>query len=383
MRPEASSLPPLPVSPPALQQLPSAHARLCLGVERFCRRELGLAQGSRLLLALSGGADSTALAAVCRLLAPRLGLRLWALSVDHGLRPESRDDARHVEALCRCLDIPCRVRRTDVAACAREWGCGLEDAGRRVRYGLLEAERQAVDADWIVLGHHAGDLGEDVLLRLVRGAGWPGLAGMTAKDEGRRLLRPLLFTAPEALRGFLHGLGAGWREDASNQNSAFRRNRLRHEVMPLLRRENPALERTFITLRRLGDMDGAFWEEVLDAALAGHPWQEAEGGKALKLPRALLAPLHPAARLRLYVRALRALGQVAAPGEGGQPRAATLLALDDALRQGRGNTRFQLPGGLEATLAGGSILFKKITGSAQGSRNKARPASVRPSTSRP
>ena len=361
MSPEADAPAPFPASPPTLQHLSPAYARLCLGIERFCRRELGLAPGSRLLLALSGGADSTALAALFHLLAPRLGLSLLALSVDHGLRPESAADARHAERLSRWLGIPCRVRRQDVAAAAREWGCGLEDAGRRVRYALLEEERKAAKADWIVLGHHAGDLGEDVLLRLTRGAGWPGLAGMAAVDARRSLLRPLLFTSPEPLRGLLHELGVGWREDASNQSPAFRRNRLRHEVLPLLRRENPALDRSFVTLHRLGQLDGDFWEKMLDAALAAHPWQEMEedAGPGLLLPPALLADLHLAARLRLYVRALRALGQGAAPGNGAQPRGATLLALDEALREGRGNTRFQLPGGIEATLRRGGILFKK------------------------
>lgn len=379
MRPEAE--PAFPASPPTLRQLSPAHARLCLGVGRFCRRKLSVAPGSRLLLALSGGADSTALALLLHLLAPRLGFSLFALSVDHGLRPESAEDARHVGALCRWLGIPCRVRRRDVAACARDWGCGLEDAGRRIRYALLEEERQALNADWVALGHHAGDLAEDVVLRLTRGAGWPGLAGMTAQDARRRVLRPLLFTDPEALRNLLGELGVGWREDASNESRAFRRNRLRHEVLPLLRRENPALDRACVTLHRLGQLDGDFWEGLLAAALAEHPWREVREGEnapGLLLPRALLAALHPAARLRLYVRALRALGQTS--GADGQPRGATLLALDEALREGRGNTRFQLPGDLEALLHGGSILFRK---SAQSPRNRARPASVTPATSRP
>ncbi|MDE7240727.1 tRNA lysidine(34) synthetase TilS [Desulfovibrio sp.] len=376
----AEAGPSFPPTLPTLRQLSPAEARLCLGIERFCRRALGLAAGSRLLLALSGGADSTALACLLRLLASRLELTLFALCLDHALRPESAEDGRHVEALCRWLGIPCAVFRQDVAACAKDWGCGLEDAGRKARYALLEEERQAVDADWIVLGHHAGDLAEDVLLRLTRGASWPALAGMAAKDEGRRLLRPLLFTDPEALRGLLRALGIGWREDASNQSRAFRRNRLRHEVLPLLRRENPSLDRSFVTLHELGELDGDFWEGLLTAALIEHPWREirADDGPGLLLPRELLAGLHPAARLRLYVRALRALGKVS--GARGQARGATLLALDEALRQGRGNTCFQLPGGMEAMLRRGSIIFKK---SPHSPRSRARPALVTPSTSRP
>lgn len=381
MSPEAVT--PFPTSLPKLQQLPPKQARLCLGLERFCRRVLGLAAGSRLLLALSGGADSTALAVLLRLLATRMGLSLSALCVDHGLRPESPEDARHVLAFCQWLGMPCTVRHRDVAACARAWGCGLEDAGRRVRYALLEEERAAAAADWIVLGHHAGDLSEDVLLRLTRGAGWPGLAGMAARDDGRRLLRPLLFTQTGELRGLLRHLHIPWREDASNDSPAFLRNRLRHEVMPLLRRENPALDRSFATLHRLGELDGDFWEGMLDAALAAHPWKKMreEDKAALLLPRALLAALHPAARLRLYVRACRELGRLADGNRSRpQPRGATLLELDQALREGRGNTRFQLPGGIEATLRGGSILIKKT---AQSPRSSARPDSVTPSTSRP
>lgn len=379
-----SDAPPRRPPLPTLQQLLPADAHLCLDIERFCRHELGLAPNAHLLLALSGGADSTALAVLFRLLVPRLNLRLSALSVDHSLRPESHEDARQTHMLCQWLGIPCRVRRHDVAAAARAWGYGLEDAGRRVRYALLEEERVTVNADWLLLGHHAGDLNEDILLRLTRGAGWPGLAGMAARDDARHLLRPLLFTAPEALRALLRHLGIPWREDTSNENLDFRRNRLRHKILPLLRQENPALNRSFSTLHRLGSLDDAYWKEILADALAAHPWQEVQedDAPALILPRALLDALHPAARLRLYVRACRALGWKNGKNDGnggGQPRATTLLALDAALRKGRGNTRFQLPGGLEASVRRGSVLFKIEV---QSSRSKARPASVTPRTSR-
>lgn len=377
-----ASGPPFPAIPPILRQIARREARLCLEIERFCRRELGLAPGSHMLLALSGGADSTALAVILHLLAPRLGLRLSALTVDHGLRPESREDARHAVALCQWLGIPCGVHGEDVAARATDWGMGLEEAGRRVRYARLEEEREALAADWAVLGHHAGDLSEDVVLRLTRGASWPGLAGMTARDAARRLLRPLLFTSPQALRALLESLGIGWREDASNESRAFRRNRLRHAVLPLLRRENPSLDRSIATLHRLGDMDADYWEATLDAALAAHRWEEvkADHTTGILLPRPLLASLHPAARLRLYVRALRNLGEAPGRGGGSQPRGNTLLALDAALREGRGNTRFQLPGSVEALLRAGSILFKR---SSHSPRSKASPASATPRTSRP
>ena len=357
-------------SPPTLQNLSPAAARLCLEVERFCLTRLGLARGSRLLLALSGGADSTALALVLHLLAPRMGLTLHALSVDHGLRKESKQDADFVKQLCGNLNISCTVRQADVRGLATSEKIGIEDAARKLRYTLLEQERAAVSADFIALGHHAADVSEDILLRLTRGTGWPALGGMAARDDGRRLLRPLLATDAQALRALLVECGIDWCEDASNQSRQYKRNRLRLDVLPLLRQENPSLDRTVHDLWQMARLDEDYWNATLDAALAVTPWvlqpEASENGPRLTLPAKLLAGLHPAARLRLYVRAVRCLCRVAAGTAGedegsgqlhGQARARTLLALDEALASGRGNTRFQLPGGLEAYLKGGSIVF--------------------------
>ena len=185
----------------------------------------------------------------------------------------------------------------------------------------------------------------------------------------------------QALRELLVECGIGWRKDASNQSRHCKRNRLRLDVLPLLREENPSLDRTLHDLWQMARLDEDYWNTALDAALADHPWvvggsepelrksEEAAEGPRLTLPAKLLAGLHPAARLRLYVRAVRFLCRPAAEDgdEGsdssgqihGQARARTLLALDDALAKGRGNTRFQLPGGLEAYLKGGSIVFRR------------------------
>lgn len=367
---------------PTLRGLSPASARLCLAVERFCLRRLALPRGARLLLALSGGADSTALAVILGLLRPRLGLELFALSVDHGLRPQAAEDAAYAQRLCHALEIVCTLRQADVAGLAQRQGLGLEEAGRRLRYALLEEERRAVGADFSVLGHHSRDLSEDVLLRLTRGAGWPALGGMPARDDARRILRPLLFTCPQALKVLLQECGVSWQEDASNQSPRFKRNRLRQAVLPLLRKENPSLERTFSDLWQLAQWDRDYWENTLDAALAARPWRDEilQGARSLILPGGLLAGLHPAVRLRLYLRAVRLLAghpgghhaenEICAPEHAkGQARARTLLALDKALRQGRGNTRFQLPGGLEARLRNGEICFCRAAG-ASGSRKR-------------
>ena len=174
--------------------------------------------------------------------------------------------------------------------------------------------------------------------------------------------------APQALRTLLEECGFAWCEDASNQNRCFKRNRLRLDVLPLLREENPSLDRTLHDLWRMARLDEEYWHATLQAALRAHPWVENTAAQSLTLPQPLLAALPPAARLRLYLLAVRRLcgdGGGNAAGEDNTPRAAvhgqararTLLALDEALRAGRGNTRFQLPGGLEAYLKGGCVVF--------------------------
>ena len=361
---------------PSLQSLPRASALLCLEVERFCLCQLALPKGASLVLAVSGGADSTALALILSLLAPRLDLRLSALSVNHGLRPEAQVDAAHAHTVCQALGMPCTLRTSNVKDFAASRHMGEEEAGRTVRYALLEEERKARNAHFIALGHHRQDLSEDIVLRLVRGAGWPSLGGMPARDDARCLLRPLLTCAPDDLRQLLRHCGLDWREDASNQSLDYRRNRLRLQALPLLRAENPALDRTLGHMWQLANLDRAYWEKTLDDALAAHPWQETttdgQNGlpalAALTLPRALLRPLHSAARLRLYMRALqhlcsgsKAMGATGTPAPppstSPQARSSTLLALDEALTQGRGNTRFQLPGGIVAHLKGGGVTF--------------------------
>ena len=364
---------------PSLQSLPRASALLCLEVERFCLRQLALPKGASLVLAVSGGADSTALALVLSLLAPRLDLRLSALSINHGLRPEAEMDAAHAHAVCQALGMPCTLRTVDVKGFAASHHMGEEEAGRAMRYALLEEERIARNAHFIALGHHRQDLSEDIILRLVRGAGWPSLGGMPARDDARCLLRPLLACDPDALKQLLRHYGLDWRDDASNQSLDYRRNRLRLQALPLLRVENPALDRTLGHMWQLANLDRDYWEKTLDDALAAHPWQETTTVQqdglsvltALTLPRALLRPLHPAARLRLYMWALqhvcsgnKAMGATDAPAPppstSAQARSSTLLALDEALTQGRGNTRFQLPGGIVAHLKGGSITFSRV-----------------------
>lgn len=336
---------------PKLQTLPSRLARLCLDVERFCRDSLKMADGKTWLLAVSGGADSTALLCILVSLAPRHDWQLHVATVDHQLRLESARDAAFVAGLCRDWRIPCRILTADVPRLARQDGLGTEEAARLARYALLEQARRVCGATAVLLGHHRSDVAEDQMLRFLRGTGWPALGGMRAEDAERHLLRPLLRTDSRALKDLLQHCGILWREDASNADTRYTRNRLRHTLLPLLRQENPRLEEACLNLWDLAGIDGDYWQQELERQLVRTPWQEAPG--SITLPRALLRGAHAALRLRLYHRAVARLARLS----GGQARSATLLALDQAWQEGRGGTTFQLPGNIMAHLKGGSIRF--------------------------
>ncbi|MGE4553864.1 MAG: tRNA lysidine(34) synthetase TilS, partial [Desulfovibrionaceae bacterium] len=160
----------MPPAPRSLQELPPHWAHFCLGLERFAAWRLGRDfRHLSLVVGFSAGADSSALLQALVCLADRGDLRLTAVHLDHGLRPESADDAAFAARACAELGVELAAERVDVAEIARRDGLGLEDAGRRERYALFERVRAARGADLVCTAHQLNDLAEDVLLRLARG----------------------------------------------------------------------------------------------------------------------------------------------------------------------------------------------------------------------
>ena len=196
--------------------------------------------GRTIVVGLSGGADSVALVDALASLRRRRGFRLVAAHLDHGLRPGSRDDAAFCAAFCPTLDVPLRTATADVRArAARERG-GLEQAARRERYAFLRAVREEEGAAAIAVAHTRDDQAETLLLRLLRGAGATGLAGM--RPRAGDILRPLLDVSRADVLDHLRERGLAWREDPSNADPAHRRNRVRHELLPYLEaRFNPEI----------------------------------------------------------------------------------------------------------------------------------------------
>jgi tRNA(Ile)-lysidine synthase len=219
----------------------------------------GLPRDAHLVVAVSGGPDSTALLhGAARLVETgAVAWRLTAAHLDHALRPESADDGRFVADACAALGIEIELARTDVAELARAEGRSIEEAGRIARYRLLE--RVAGDDGWIATGHTADDSAETVLINLMRGSGTTGLRGIPARRG--RIVRPLLGERRERIRSVLDSGGIAYRVDASNEDPAYLRNRVRRELLPLMETIRPGAVARLIGFAALA----ADEEELLDA----------------------------------------------------------------------------------------------------------------------
>ncbi len=213
--------------------------------------------GGPLLVAVSGGADSLCLLHLLHRASPELGLRLHVATLDHGLRGEaSRADAAFVTQTARAWGLPVTGERVDAAALARRHGLGIEEAARRARYSFLARTAAAVGACGIALGHTADDPAETVLMHLIRGSGLTGLRGMQpvaplttahllpgeSLPPGLILLRPLLAIPRASVEAYCAAFGLTPRQDITNADPAYFRNRVRHEVLPLLERLNPGVQ---------------------------------------------------------------------------------------------------------------------------------------------
>lgn len=186
------------------------------------------AVGAKLLLAVSGGSDSVALLCLMARLRSRYPVTLLCCHVNHGLRGRESDaDEALTRELCLRLNVPVIVRKVEIKA-----GADLENRARGKRFEALFQLLELYRFDYIVMGHQRDDQAETVLMNMLRGAGVSGLAGI--KASGGRILHPLLDFSREELRDYLRLENVSWCEDGSNQQLDFRRNRIRHELIPCL-----------------------------------------------------------------------------------------------------------------------------------------------------
>ena len=243
-------------------------------VLRYIRRCGLIKAGHRVLVAVSGGADSVALLRVLLELRAELGIVLAVAHFNHGLRGENSDADEHFVAdLATRHELQFFVERVRVAEHAADERMGLESAGRDLRYEWLTSVAGEHHFDVVATAHTADDQAETVLMKFLRGAGSRGLAGIypvmiRGEAEKIRFVRLLLSTTRAEVETYLESLGQDWREDESNLDRHFLRNRVRHELLPLLERDyNPNIRQRLNERAGINRAEEAYWDEVIAPAL--------------------------------------------------------------------------------------------------------------------
>jgi tRNA(Ile)-lysidine synthase len=266
-----------------------------------------------IVVACSGGPDSTALAHTCAVFLRRLTLAY----IDHGLRPDSAADGATVAELARRIGAAAVAETVEVDRSQ----ASLEDAARRARYAALDRIAERVGARFVLTGHTASDQAETVLMRLLRGTGIRGLAGIPPRRD--RYLRPLLGVTRAEVEAYLGKNDLAAAHDPTNRDLSLTRNRVRHRWLPALQAENPAVEQALCRLAESAREQA----QVLDfaalqvpmtvAALAVAPAPVAKRALALAAERAGAGPLsarHQEALLALVTRPCRGTAELALPG---------------------------------------------------------------------
>jgi tRNA(Ile)-lysidine synthase len=302
-------------------------------VAEFITRYSMIRTGERVGVAVSGGADSVCLLHVLAELRPRWNLRLHVLHLNHNLRgEESREDAAFVTRLAGAFGFPITVGEAQPAS----WDDNLEQAARQARLAFFREAIASGAVDRVAVGHTRSDQAETVLFRLLRGAGSAGLAGIRpTTNEG--LIRPLLAIERAEVQAYLLERGIGWREDSTNASRAFARNRIRHDLLPLLEREwNPAIRETLTNTAEWARAEEEYWAGEIGRLATIH-LTEAEG--AILVPVEALRSLPLAAARRLIRHAVERVR--------GDLRGIDFRHVDAAIelaRAGDGHGRFQAPG---------------------------------------
>ena len=207
-----------------------------------------VSEGERVLVAVSGGADSSALLSILLKLSDPLGFELVIGHFDHHLRDTSNVDRRHVEVAAAGLGLPFHYGEGDVHARADEYGETIEEAARKLRYQFLFELADTVRADRIATGHTRDDQVETVLMRILRGTGTRGLAGIPIRRG--KLIRPLLGLAHLQLVNYCRKNHIAFVEDPLNRDKRFTRNWLRYELLPSIRRYYPSVGENLLRLSR-------------------------------------------------------------------------------------------------------------------------------------
>jgi len=231
-------------------------------------------------------------------------LALVVAYLDHGLRSEAAAEQSFVRQTAAVLGLPFVTARADVRALREKMHLPLQEAAREARYGFFLKAACEFSAEKIALGHTADDQAESVLMRLLRGSGTRGLAGIPPKRD-ERIIRPLIEVWRREVESFLRERNIPFREDASNRSLHFLRNRIRHELVPLLETYNPRIRQILLQTAERFRLEEEYWQRLILEKFSSLGRNQEAGGVSLDIPR--LAELPVPFRLRIFRRAVETI----------------------------------------------------------------------------
>lgn len=258
-----------------------------------------------------------------------LGVGLSAVHIHHGIREASESDAdlAFVQDLCIQLDVPLHVHHADVPARATQNRETIEEAARETRYAFFRTLLASGHADSILTAHTLDDQAETVLMKLLRGAWTEGLSAIhpvvqidLPNQRAGKILRPILATRRSEIESFLLSRNQLWREDSTNADVAYTRNRIRHELLPQLRSFNPSIDQTLANLAELAREEESRWQSELTRILpqillpgkpvrgGGRAVSTTSGASSVSIELERLGALDPPLRRRVLRAAARRLG---------------------------------------------------------------------------
>jgi len=265
-----------------------------------------LQHGDRVLVGVSGGADSVTLLHILLHLSAGMALGIGVAHLNHALRGKESDcDAAFVESFARQLGVPCFSTLQDVGLQRQKQGGSLEEAGRRARYRFYAQTAKTEGFAKIALGHHADDTAELVLMNMLRGAGPGGIAGIPpTRDPG--IIRPLIHARRHEIMAYIKDNNFAYVEDGSNRDMRFFRNRVRHELIPALRETyNPKVTDALVRMASISRTEEEWLDQITGHMMAAAVLAKQEGG--LTLSTAYLSRLHLAAARRVVRNALKTI----------------------------------------------------------------------------
>lgn len=301
-----------------------------------------LASGDRVLVAVSGGPDSTALLHILWRLQGELNLELVVFHLDHMLRgEESYEDACHVQKMAASWGIPAIIKRVKVQSYRDRRGGSIQLAAREVRYKLLAQAARKGACPKVALGHNLDDQVETVLMRLIQGTGLQGLAGIPpVRPLGEaQIIRPLLGVTRGEILAYCREQGLEVRYDPSNKSPVYLRNKIRLQLLPLLEEYNPNFKRQVAANAHLWREENEYLEGQTEK-IYPRVAQQVPAGVSLPLHR--LQDISPVLLRRLLRRAIQVV-----KGGGRDIKQIHLLSAQALVEEGKVGNRLSLPGGLE------------------------------------